>query len=83
MAIPVTAVGKQNYKKENNKEEGNTWEKQKNKQKKNDMDSKVEALIDQPRDTTLHRNNAATFVTGKQKNKTFGRMHQKTENKGN
>lgn len=62
--------------KENNKEEGNTWVKQKNKQKKNDTDSKVEAFIDQPRDTTLHRNNAATFITGKQK-KTFGIMHPK------
>lgn len=53
---------------ENNKEEGNAWEKQKNKQKKNDTDSKVEAFIDQPRDTTLYRNNAAPFITGKQKN---------------
>lgn len=35
-------------------------------------------FIDQPRDTTLHRNNAATFITGKQKKKTFGVMHQKT-----
>lgn len=40
----------------------------KNEQKKNHTDSKVEAFIDQPRYTTPHRNNAATLITGKQKN---------------